>query len=77
MGEENEGERRKEKGERKKAQKTEKGRQRRRKKHRKTLKREKKEDISLRNNGLDLPLENNKIACILRYLYVSLQKKGR
>ena len=37
MGEENEGERRKEK-----AQKAEKGRQRRRKKHRKTLKREKK-----------------------------------
>ena len=36
-----------------------------------------KEDISLRNNGLDLPLENNKLACILRYLYVSLQKKGR
>ena len=72
MGEENEGERRMEK-----AQKAEKGRQRRRKKHRKTLRREKKEDISLRNNGLDLPLENNKIACILRYLYVSLQKKGR
>ena len=72
MGEENEGERRK-----KKAQKAEKGRQRRRKEHRKTLKREKKEDISLRNNGLDLPLENNKLACILRYLYVSLQKKGR
>ena len=72
MVEENEGERRKEK-----AQKAEKGRQRRRKKHRKTLKREKKEDISLRNNGLDLPLENNKLACILRYLYVSLQKKGR
>ena len=72
MGEENEGKRRK-----KKAQKAEKERQRRRKKHRKTLKREGKEDISLRNNGLDLSLENNKIACILRYLYVSLQKKVR
>lgn len=67
-------EKRKEKVKRKRLKK---GRQRRRKKHKKILKREGKEDISLRNNCLYLSLENIKIACMLRYLYVSLQKEGR
>ena len=70
---EEKGERRKEKVKRKRLKK---GRLRKRKKLKKTLKREGKEYISLRNNCLDLSLENNKIACMLRYLYVSLQKKG-
>ena len=62
--------------ERRRKEKVKRKRLRKRKKHRKTLKREGKEYISLRNNCLDLSLENNKIACMLRYLYVSLQKKG-